>query len=99
MLCPLICSGFGWTTSSSTGSTTPSRRIFTRWSPTFVQGDLSINEYYRKFKAMADGLADLNAPVDDRILVLNILRGLNQCFKHMSSIIQHYSRILNFLKF
>jgi hypothetical protein len=44
---------------------------------TFVQGDLSVNECYRKFKAMADGLADLGAPVEDRILVLNILRGLN----------------------
>jgi hypothetical protein len=44
---------------------------------TFVQGDLSVNEYYRKFKAMADGLADLDAPVKYRILVLNILRGLN----------------------
>jgi hypothetical protein len=41
---------------------------------TFVQGDLLVNEYYRKFKAMADGLADLDAPVEDRILVLNILR-------------------------
>jgi hypothetical protein len=42
----------------------------------FVQGDLSVNEYCRKFKAMADGLADLGAPID-RIPVLNILRGLN----------------------
>jgi hypothetical protein len=42
---------------------------------TFVQGDLSVIEYFRKFKAMADGLADLNTPVDNRILVLNILRG------------------------
>jgi hypothetical protein len=40
---------------------------------TFVQGDLSINEYCRKFKAMADDLADLGAPVEDRILILNIL--------------------------
>jgi hypothetical protein len=30
---------------------------------TFVQGDLSVNEYCRKFKAMADGLADLSATV------------------------------------
>jgi hypothetical protein len=44
---------------------------------TFAQGDLSVNEYCRKFKAMADSLADLGAPVEDRILVLNILRGLN----------------------
>jgi hypothetical protein len=65
---------------------------------TFVQGDLSVNEYCRKFKAMADGLADLGAPVEDRILVLNILRGLNQHFEHMGSIIRRYSPFLNFLK-
>jgi hypothetical protein len=65
---------------------------------TFVQGDLSVNEYCRKFKAIADGLADLGAPVEDRILVLNILRGLNQRFDHVGSIIQRYSPFLNFLK-
>jgi hypothetical protein len=64
----------------------------------FVQGDLSVNQYCRKFKAMADGLADLSAPVDDRILVLNILRGLNQRFEHVGSIIRRYSPFLNFLK-
>jgi hypothetical protein len=47
---------------------------------------------------MADGLADLGAPIEDRILVLNILRGLNQCFEHVGSIIRCYSPFLNFLK-
>jgi hypothetical protein len=47
---------------------------------------------------MADGLTDLGAPVEDRILVLNILRGLNQRFKHVGSIIRCYSPFLNFLK-
>jgi hypothetical protein len=65
---------------------------------TFVQGDLSINEYCRKFKAMADDLADLGAPVEDRILILNILRGLNQRFEHVGSIIWRYSPFSNFLK-
>jgi hypothetical protein len=65
---------------------------------TFVQGDLSINEYYHKFKAMADDLADLGAPVEHRILILNILRGLNQRFEHVGSIIPRYSPFLNFLK-
>jgi hypothetical protein len=65
---------------------------------TFVQSDLSVNEYCRKFKAMVDGLADLGASVEDRILVLNILQGLNQRFEHMSSIIRRYSPFLNFLK-
>jgi hypothetical protein len=64
---------------------------------TFVQGDLSVNEYCRKFKVMADGLADLDAPVEDRILVLNILRGLNQCFEYVGSIIQRYSPFPNVL--
>jgi hypothetical protein len=65
---------------------------------TFLQGDLSVNEYCRKFKAMADDLADLSAPVEDQIVVLNILRGLNQCFKHVDSIIRRYLSFLNFLK-
>jgi hypothetical protein len=65
---------------------------------TFVQGDLSVNEYCRKFKAMADGMADLSAPVEDRILILNILRGLNQCFEHVGSIIRRYTPFLNFFK-
>jgi hypothetical protein len=47
---------------------------------------------------MADGLADLGAPVDDRILILNILQGLNQRFEHVGSIIRRYSPFLNFLK-
>jgi hypothetical protein len=65
---------------------------------TFVQDDLSVNEYCRKFKAMTDSLTDLSAPVDDRILVLNILRGLNQRFEHVCSIIRCYSPFANFLK-
>jgi hypothetical protein len=65
---------------------------------TFVQDDLSVNEYCRKFKAMADGLADLGAPVENRILILNILRGLNQRFEHMCFIIRRYSPFLNFHK-
>jgi hypothetical protein len=47
---------------------------------------------------MADGLVDLGSPFEDRILVLNILQGLNQRFEHVGSIIWHYSSFLNFLK-
>jgi hypothetical protein len=64
----------------------------------FVQGDLSVTEYCRKFKGMADALADLGSPVDDRILVLNILHGLNQCFEHLGAIIRRSSPFPNFLK-
>jgi hypothetical protein len=45
---------------------------------------------------MADGLADIGAPVE--ILILNILRGLNQRFEHVGSIIRCYSPFLSFLK-
>jgi hypothetical protein len=64
----------------------------------FVQGDLSVTEYCRKLKGMADALADLRSPVDDRILVLDILRGLNQCFEHLGAIIRRSSLFPNFLK-
>jgi hypothetical protein len=64
----------------------------------FVQGDLSVSEYCRKFKTMADGLADLGSPVKDRILILNILRGLNQRFEHVGSTIRCYSPFPTFLK-
>jgi hypothetical protein len=43
----------------------------------FVQDDLFGTEYCRKFKGMADALADLGSPDNDRILFLSILRGLN----------------------
>ncbi|XP_066342989.1 uncharacterized protein [Miscanthus floridulus] len=40
---------------------------------TLSQGALSIDDYCRKMKGMADALADLGEPVHDRTLVLNIL--------------------------
>jgi len=46
----------------------------------FCQGDLSITDYCRKFKSMADDLADLGEPVTDRTLVLNVIRSLNKNF-------------------
>jgi len=54
---------------------------------TLSQGALSIDDYCRKMKGMADALADLGEPVHDRTLVLNILRGLNERFQFMSQFI------------
>jgi uncharacterized membrane protein YgcG len=54
---------------------------------TFVQGDLSVSEYCRKMKAMADSLGDLGCPVEDRMLVLNVLRGLSDLYTHLRSLI------------
>jgi hypothetical protein len=64
----------------------------------FVQGDLTVSEYCRKFKNMVDALADLGLPVDNQILVLNILRGLNPCFEHLGAIIRSYTPFPSFLK-
>jgi hypothetical protein len=50
---------------------------------TFVQGDLVVGEFCRKMKAMADSLGDLGWPVEDRILVLNVLRGLSDRYAHL----------------
>jgi hypothetical protein len=96
----MIRGGFGWTASSSTGSATPSRRIITRWSGNAtVQCGTSGSPSRTNFSAtVSDSLADLGSPVEDQILILNILRGLNQRFKHVVSIIRRYSSFPNFLK-
>lgn len=47
----------------------------------FKQGDQDITTYCRKLKGMADALRDLGEPVQDRTLVLNLLRGLNGRFE------------------
>nr|CAB3501456.1 unnamed protein product [Digitaria exilis] len=47
----------------------------------FVQGDLSIADYCRRFKKMAEGLAALGEPVTDRTLVLNVIHGLNDRYR------------------
>jgi hypothetical protein len=47
----------------------------------FCQGDLTITEYCRRFKNMANSLADLGEPVSDRTLVLNVIRGLAERFE------------------
>jgi len=44
----------------------------------FVQGDLSIIDYCKKFKKMAAELHELGEHVSDRTLVLNVLHGLNE---------------------
>jgi hypothetical protein len=50
---------------------------------TFVQGDLSVGEYCRRMKSMADALHDLGDPVSNRVLVLNVLRGLSSTYDHL----------------
>ena len=64
----------------------------------FTQGDLSVNDYCHKYKAMADDLADLGAPVEDRLLCINILRGLHPRLQQVGMVIRHHDPFPNFLK-
>jgi hypothetical protein len=50
-----------------------------------VQGDLSVDDYCCKMKQMADGLCDLGDHVEDRTLVLNVLRGRNKKDDHVKA--------------
>lgn len=54
---------------------------------TFHQGDLSVNDYCRRMKTMADSLSDLGDPLSDRALVLATLNGLNEKFDTLRSLI------------
>jgi hypothetical protein len=65
---------------------------------TFVQGDLSVSAYCRKMKTMADSLGDLGCPVEDRILVLNVLRGLGDRYTHLRSLIMRQRPFPTFLQ-
>jgi hypothetical protein len=40
-------------------------------------------------KGFADSLDDLSVDITDRVLVLNVLRGLNKNFKHLCAIFTH----------
>ena len=53
----------------------------------FVQGDLSIAEYCRRLKKMADDLGALGEVVTNRTLVLNVIRGLNEHFAHVGALL------------
>jgi hypothetical protein len=67
----------------------------------FPQGNLSANDYCRKMKGFNNYLADLGVDVTDRVLMLNILCGLNKNFKHLRTIFTHmipfplFQKVLN----
>jgi hypothetical protein len=48
-----------------------------------VQGDLYITKYFRQMEAMANTLHDLDSPVTEETLVLNLLRGLCPWYTHL----------------
>jgi hypothetical protein len=59
----------------------------------FMQGSLSVGDYCRKIKGMAEALGDLGEVIHDRTLVLNVLCSLNEKFAHMKV---HFKRSKSF---
>ena len=53
----------------------------------FVQGDLSVAEYSRHLKSLADALEDVGKRVTDQSLTLQLIRGLNRKFHVMATLL------------
>jgi hypothetical protein len=64
----------------------------------FVQGDLNVNDYCLKMKGFTNSLIDLGVDIPDRVLILNILRGLNKNFDHLHAIFTHTISFPSFQK-
>ncbi|KAK1684062.1 hypothetical protein QYE76_044910 [Lolium multiflorum] len=63
-----------------------------------VQGALSVTEYCRRQKFVADALADNDSPVSARTLVLNTLRGLSPRFASAATIISMTEPLPSYLR-
>ncbi|XP_013594782.1 PREDICTED: uncharacterized protein LOC106302930 [Brassica oleracea var. oleracea] len=52
-------------------------------------GDRTVQEYCQTLKSTSDLLANLDAPVSDRILVMYLINGLNEKFDNIINVIKH----------
>ncbi|GJS23365.1 hybrid signal transduction histidine kinase M [Tanacetum coccineum] len=52
-------------------------------------GNMSITDYFHKIRRMADLLANIDAPVDEKILVSYVINGLGDRFDQVAGIIRH----------
>jgi len=64
----------------------------------FYQGDLSVLDFCSRMKVMADRLAGLGAPVNDKDLIYNIVCSLNPRLHHAIPHITLRHRLPSFLK-
>ena len=64
----------------------------------FIQGDLSVTDYCRRLKKMADDLTALGEAMTDRTLVLNVIRGLNERFSHVGTLLRRTRPFPSFLE-
>jgi hypothetical protein len=63
-----------------------------------VQGDQTITEYSTRVKQAATALSDMDHPVKESQLVLNLLRGLNPRFSNIADHIAEASPFPNFAR-
>ncbi|CAL9245815.1 unnamed protein product [Arabidopsis halleri] len=52
-------------------------------------GDMTIRDYCQKLKSVADLLTNVDAPVNERTLVMYLLNGLNEKFDNIINVIKH----------
>lgn len=52
-------------------------------------GDMAIQEYCQKIKSLADLLSNVDAPVNERTLVMYLLNGLNEKYDNIINVIKH----------
>ncbi|XP_051196676.1 uncharacterized protein [Lolium perenne] len=62
------------------------------------QGDMSVHDYCAKLKSLADALGDVDQPISDETLVLTVLRGLNDQFRHLRSFLPFQVPFPSFLQ-
>ncbi|XP_010437564.1 PREDICTED: uncharacterized protein DDB_G0289917-like [Camelina sativa] len=65
---------------------------------TLVIGDMSVTDYTHKLKTLVDLLANVDAPVYDRALVMHMLNGLSAKFDSIINVIQHHTPFPTFIK-
>jgi hypothetical protein len=65
---------------------------------TLCQGALSVSDYCRKMKTLADSLVELGEPISDRLLTINLLRGLNDRFTHLRSYLKRQRPFPSFVE-
>lgn len=50
---------------------------------------MTIQDYCQKMKSIADLLSNIDAPVDDRTLVMYLINGLNEKYDNIINVIKH----------
>ncbi|XP_022023893.1 uncharacterized protein LOC110924165 [Helianthus annuus] len=67
-----------------------------KFSNTRLDAFPSVSAYCQELKVLADQLANVNAPVDDERLVLQLIAGLNESYEGIATILQQQDPLPSF---